>query len=489
MIGASVSPPALYLDGSDNTDLASATFSEPPSEPPRVTFELLSGSAASFDTSASAAGGCDPPEPTEVVCPVIEPPDSIVLAGLAGDDTLAASGFPATTSIVQLGGEDDDELNGTSGEDVLVDGLGDDIASAGGGDDALPNNQGDDSLSAGAGDDLFISDAVCEGDALDGGEAATTPTGRSSESAVSLDLETGAAGLVGAGGLPECEGNPPSSLHGLEDLEGSDLGDTLIGDAGSNQLLGRPGADSYFARAGDDSILANSADSDALIDCGAGFDTAQIDIPTSEYADPAPIGCEAVYERPPNSFRPPDTPPALRGRNPHRRRPLRTASAPTALRSRPLFPEHPTPGRGATPRHRRPASSTAPTGWSSPSAAGAGSPSPLPRTRPAPASAAGSTAPLQALPFAAPLPGPGGPARVPRLRRRWRRAIAIARRRCSGSGCAAAASGRSSRSRRRRERTRSAPPPRPARLARSARSPAARSSPPAPPGRSPPDRC
>jgi len=356
MIGASVSPPALYLDGSDNTDLASATFSEPPSEPPRVTFELLSGSAASFDTSASAAGGCDPPEPTEVVCPVIEPPDSIVLAGLAGDDTLAASGFPATTSIVQLGGEEDDELNGTSGEDVLVDGLGDDIASAAAGDDAVPNNQGEDSLSAGAGDDLFISDAVCEGDALDGGEGRDNANWAKFGSAVSLDLETGTAGLVGADGLPECEGNPPSSLQGLEDLEGSDLGDTLIGDAGSNQLLGRPGADSYFARAGDDSILANSADSDALIDCGGGFDTAQIDIPTGGYADPAPVGCEAVHERPPNSFRPPDTPPAPPGPEPESpSTPPPTASAPTTSPqpspSSPSIP--PRPRRDTTPPQTR----------------------------------------------------------------------------------------------------------------------------------------
>jgi hypothetical protein len=46
-----------------------------------------------------------------------------------------------------------------------------------------------------------------------------------------------------------------------------------------------------------------------VIDCGEGFDTAQIDIPTSEYADPAPLACEAIFERVPNSFRPPDTPP------------------------------------------------------------------------------------------------------------------------------------------------------------------------------------
>ena len=85
----------------------------------------------------------------------------------------------------------------------------------------------------------------------------------------------------------------------------------MVGDAGANQLLGRPGPDTYFAGAGNDSILANSGDDsdpDPVIDCGEGFDTALIDFPENG-PDAAPIGCESVEERAPNSFRPPDTPP------------------------------------------------------------------------------------------------------------------------------------------------------------------------------------
>ncbi|HEY1355910.1 MAG TPA: hypothetical protein VGF09_06310, partial [Solirubrobacterales bacterium] len=67
------------------------------------------------------------------------------------------------------------------------------------------------------------------------------------------------------------------------------------------------------AGAGDDSILANSGtpnpDPDPVIECGEGFDTAQIDFPENG-PDAAPIECEAIHERAPNSFRPPDTPPA-----------------------------------------------------------------------------------------------------------------------------------------------------------------------------------
>jgi Ca2+-binding RTX toxin-like protein len=242
-----------------------------------------------------------------------EPPDAVVVAGLGGDDVLAATGFPPTTSVILLGGEGDDALTGTEAEDVLVDGPGDDTVSAGAGDDALPNNQGEDSLSAGPGNDLFISNAVCEGDTLDGGEGIDNANWANFGSAVSLDLDSGEAGLVGPEGKPACPAGAPTALRGLEDLEGSNQGDALIGDAGANQLLGRLGTDSYYAGAGNDSILANSgtpiADPDPVIDCGEGFDTAQIDYPENG-PDAAPIECEAIHERPPNSFRPPDTPPA-----------------------------------------------------------------------------------------------------------------------------------------------------------------------------------
>ena len=77
------------------------------------------------------------------------------------------------------------------------------------------------------------------------------------------------------------------------------------------------------------------------IDCGAGFDTAQVDQP--ENGDPAPIACESVDERDPNSFRPPDTPPppeppptaaAGRSRRCPDRRPPRDADHPPARQAR-----------------------------------------------------------------------------------------------------------------------------------------------------------
>lgn len=291
---------ALYLTGSDGDDDVTANYTAG-----AVSFEL--GAGSSFDSSSVAAGGCTPQAADEVSCAISQAPDSVVLAGLEGDDSLSATGFPATTSVILLGGEDGDILSGGATEDALVDGPGVDTVSAGSGDDAVPNNEGKDTLDAGPGEDLFISNAVCEGDSLNGGPDRDNANWANFGSAIAIEMAVRKAGLAGPSGQPQCSSGSLTNLEAIEDVEGTDADDTLVGDPGENQLLGRGGHDSYFAAAGNDSILANSGDQDVTIDCGEGFDTAQVDHP--QYGDPAPVGCEAIHERDPNSFRPPDTPP------------------------------------------------------------------------------------------------------------------------------------------------------------------------------------
>jgi len=303
-------PPALYLTGSNGNDVVTASYAGD-----AVTFALGPGSQGAFDAGMAVAGGCASPSGSQVVCPAAGGPDSIVLAGLAGNDALSTAGFPPTTSVIVLGGDGGDVLAGGDTEDAVVDGDGGDTVDAGGGDDAVPNNEGDDTLHAGTGEDLFVSDSVCEGDLLDGGPDRDNANWANFDIPIAIDMGAKIAGRV-AGGQLTCAGEgPPTNLEAIEDTEGTNLGDTMIGDAGPNQLLGRRGPDSYFAAAGDDSILANSAlpanpgDSDPVIDCGEGWDTALIDIPTQWTKDASPIACEDVEERAPNSFRPPGTPP------------------------------------------------------------------------------------------------------------------------------------------------------------------------------------
>jgi Ca2+-binding RTX toxin-like protein len=294
--------PAVYLTGSDKSDRVTASYASG-----AVTFTLGAGSEGQFDTAAALAGGCSTPSGGAVSCPVPETPDAILLAGLAGNDDLSAPGLPEAVSVIALGNEGDDSLTGGDTEDALVDGAGDDVVSAGGRDDALPNNGGADQLHAGAGEDLFISNAVCDGDLLDGGADRDNANWANFGSAVTIDLAQHVAGLIGPQGEAHCNNTSElTNLQAIEDIEGTGGGDNLIGDDGPNQLLGREGPDNFFAGAGNDLLLVNSGDADPIVDCGEGFDTALIDF--APIVDGPPVDCESVEERAPNSFRPPDTP-------------------------------------------------------------------------------------------------------------------------------------------------------------------------------------
>lgn len=293
--------PAVYLAGSDKADRVTASYASG-----AVTFTLTAGSEGLFEVGT--AGGCIAPTGASVSCPTPETPDSIVLAGLAGDDVLSAPDLPETVSLIVLGNEDDDSLAGGETEDALVDGAGDDVVNAAGRDDALPNNGGADQLHAGAGEDLFISNAACDGDSLDGGGNRDNANWANFGSGVTIDMAQRIAGLIGTGGEARCDdAEELTSLQAIEDIEATNGADNLVGDDGPNQLLGRAGSDNFFSGVGNDLLLVNSDDTDPAVDCGAGFDTALIDF--SPIADGPPVDCESIEERAPNSFRPPDTPP------------------------------------------------------------------------------------------------------------------------------------------------------------------------------------
>jgi Ca2+-binding RTX toxin-like protein len=307
----------IYLVGSSGGDSVSATYA-----PGAVSFTLATGT---FDAAASDAGGCTlgpGAEPTTATCPlgapaVPAPPlDAIVLAGMGGNDTIAASNIPDGTTVTALGGAGADTLTGGPSEDVLVDGpppepggtpsdTSADTLHGEGGDDALLHGGGADLLDGGLGSDLFLSVAVCQGATIAGGASAGSDRDNSSWArlaggGVAADLVTGQVGRVGTGETPVCASGAPDHMEGIEDLEGSEGSDVLIGDEGVNQLLGHKGEDTYRARGGDDAIFANSGTRDRVIDCGEGNDSAVIDLAT--VGDPAPLGCERVREGTANEF-------------------------------------------------------------------------------------------------------------------------------------------------------------------------------------------
>jgi Ca2+-binding RTX toxin-like protein len=325
----------LYATGSEGNDAITATYS-----PGAVTFTL--GGPATF---ASPTAGCVSTS-NQMICsltaPLAAPLDSIVLAGMDGDDTLSANGFPSTTTVIELGGEGSDSLNGgDASEDVLVDGPegGVDVLNAYAGDDALLHNGGADRLYGGEGNDLFLSNSVCDGNLLSGGNGRDNASWARLKEGVGANLASHQAGRPGVGGTPSCSGGL-DSLWEIEDLEGGNSRDILYGDSGPNQLLGHEGPDDYSAGPGADTILANSGspkllDSDPLVDCGDDIDRALIDFP--QYGLDVPVNCEAVVEAAPNSFQllpnfplPTPPPPAVVPR------PIRDRTPPrTRIRSRP----------------------------------------------------------------------------------------------------------------------------------------------------------
>jgi Ca2+-binding RTX toxin-like protein len=284
----------LYLLGSSGNDSVVATYS-----PAGVSFQLTAGT---FDQSSDNAGGCTV-SAAAASCETTRPLDSLLLAGMAGADSLVAGGFPPTVGVVAIGGGGADSISGGEGGDILVDGPGSggDTLSALGGDDALTHNGGADGLLGGDGNDLFLSNSVCDGGAIAGGNGRDNASWARFEEGVQANLLAGVAGRPGAGEAPACGDEPLDSLAEIEDLEGSSSGDVFYGDGGPNQLLGQRGPDAYFAGAGADTILANSGDADVVINCGVDVDTATIDRP--QYGDPAPVECESVFEADPNNFR------------------------------------------------------------------------------------------------------------------------------------------------------------------------------------------
>jgi Ca2+-binding RTX toxin-like protein len=319
----------IYVVGSESSDGITATFNGS-----TVTISIATGS---FNADL---GGCTLSNSTTASCSLTAPLDSVLLAGMSGDDTISATNFPDGVNVAMTGGEGEDTLTGGAGEDVLVDGPGNfhDVLAAGAGDDALTHNSGADERDGGEGSDLFLSVALCKGESIDGGAervGAPVPDRDNASWArlggVGADarIDQGRVGEIGPNGDPQCAGGSFDTLSRIEDLEGSNQGDYLVGDGGNNQLLGHKGADSYFGLAGQDSLLANSGTRDLVINCGADLDSAVIDF--ASVGDPTPIECENVREGAAEEFnelplltRPPTPLPPVVKPPPRDRKPPRT---------------------------------------------------------------------------------------------------------------------------------------------------------------------
>ncbi len=126
------------------------------------------------------------------------------------------------------------ELRGFAGNDSLSGNNGSDTLLGDGGNDSLLGQTGDDQLWGGAGDDT-----------LEGGGGIDVARYQTSTARVVVDLAAGQA-QDGFGGT--------DVLRGIENVDGSEFGDTLRGDAGVNLLRGFGGNDLLEGGGGNDDL-------------------------------------------------------------------------------------------------------------------------------------------------------------------------------------------------------------------------------------------
>jgi Ca2+-binding RTX toxin-like protein len=153
--------------------------------------------------------------------------------------TTSLTGYTVTTAGGTDTLSDIEEVRGTSWADSMDGGSESDHFVGGGGNDTLNGGGGDDLLEGGLG-----------GDTLDGGDGGgDTASYAGSYGGVDVDLASGTGSWAHAQG---------DTLANIENLIGSDYGDTLTGDLVANVITGGDGTDTLTGGFGADTFLFNS---------------------------------------------------------------------------------------------------------------------------------------------------------------------------------------------------------------------------------------
>ncbi|WP_342239452.1 M10 family metallopeptidase C-terminal domain-containing protein [Inquilinus sp. OTU3971] len=205
---------------------------------------LFNGDSRSYIENANGGSGNDTIQGNAV---------NNLLNGNAGADTIN-------------GNSGNDTVNGGDGNDVLTGGLGVDVINGGAGNDWIEGGFTTDTVDGGDGNDTFY---------VRQGEFGDNTTGGAGIDTLDLSNYTATYGSIVnlAGGTynfsPSFGG--PYTLTGVENVSGTQLADTVIGDGTSNTIFGNGGNDSLEGGAGADFISGGNGDD--LIQGGTGDDT------------------------------------------------------------------------------------------------------------------------------------------------------------------------------------------------------------------------
>ncbi len=186
--------------------------------------------------------------------------------GSGDNDYLGGNGADNTLS----GNNGQDFLSGAAGLDTLDGGGGHDYLNGGTENDTLRGGLGDDRLEGGAGADIVDGgvDLTYNGAVITSNDTAEYTE---SNAGVTIDLRDG----IASGGHAQGD-----TLISIENVLGSNSGDTLRGDSGANRFFGGGGVDTLVGRDGDDILTGgdggdtlDGGDDDDTLDGGRGNDT------------------------------------------------------------------------------------------------------------------------------------------------------------------------------------------------------------------------
>jgi Ca2+-binding RTX toxin-like protein len=230
--------------------------------------EINGGAGDDWGIGGAGADIMDGGEGTDTVAFLSAGLGVTITLGAPGAQTTGSGGDAQGDKIKNfeniIGGDGNDKLTGNALNNRLFGTKGNDTLSGVAGNDILNGAEGKDTIDGGAGDDFI--DGGAEADKLTGGADIDTVTYENSAAAVTVNLLTN----VNKGG--EAEGD---TLFTVENIIGSDSGDTITGSATDNVIEGGAGADIIAGGGGKDTTSYEESSAGVQIDLSIGS-TAQI---------------------------------------------------------------------------------------------------------------------------------------------------------------------------------------------------------------------